>query len=94
MKVKNLLLGIGILVAGLILMATVISPANSQSAYGAKSLPSLTGVYNCDDGGQYYVTQFGNTLWWAGLSGGGDGHSFTNVYKAKIIGNGKTIFGE
>ncbi|HEX9317580.1 MAG TPA: hypothetical protein VF884_01460 [Nitrososphaeraceae archaeon] len=89
MVAKSLVLGIGILVAALIAMGTMISPVNLQSANAVKSQTSLTGVYNCDDGGQYYVTQIGNTLWWAGLSGGGDGHSFTNVYNAKITGNGK-----
>ena len=26
----------------------------------------LTGVWNCDDGGMYYIRQFGTTIWWYG----------------------------
>lgn len=26
----------------------------------------LTGVWNCDDGGMYYIRQFGTTVWWYG----------------------------
>jgi subtilisin len=42
----------------------------------------LTGVYSSNDGGRYYMRQGGpNTLYWAGLSGGGTGTAFTNVFK-------------
>lgn len=26
----------------------------------------LTGVWDCDDGGTYYIRQYGNTVWWFG----------------------------
>ena len=26
----------------------------------------LTGAWNCDDGGMYYIRQFGTTVWWYG----------------------------
>jgi hypothetical protein len=26
----------------------------------------LTGIWNCDDGGKYYIRQFGATIWWYG----------------------------
>lgn len=42
----------------------------------------LTGVYNSNDGGRYYMRQNGpTTLYWAGLSGGGAGTAFTNVFR-------------
>lgn len=42
----------------------------------------LTGVYNANDGGRYYMRQNGpNTLYWAGLSGGGAGTAFTNIFR-------------
>jgi subtilisin family serine protease len=42
----------------------------------------LTGVYNANDGGRYYMRQNGpTTLYWAGLSGGGAGTAFTNVFR-------------
>jgi hypothetical protein len=31
-----------------------------------KSTIDLTGVWNCDDKGTYYLRQIGNTLWWYG----------------------------
>jgi len=42
----------------------------------------LTGVYNANDGGRYYMRQNGPTaLYWAGLSGGGAGTAFTNIFR-------------
>jgi subtilisin family serine protease len=42
----------------------------------------LTGTYSANDGGRYYMRQNGpQTLYWAGLSGGGSGTAFTNVFK-------------
>jgi subtilisin family serine protease len=42
----------------------------------------LTGVYNANDGGRYYIRQNGPlTIYWAGLSGGGAGTAFTNIFK-------------
>jgi hypothetical protein len=42
----------------------------------------LTGVYNSNDGGRYYLKQNGPlTIYWAGLSGGGAGTAFTNIFK-------------
>jgi hypothetical protein len=35
---------------------------------GSSALPSwdLTGVWDCNDGGTYYIRQSGNTIWWFG----------------------------
>jgi hypothetical protein len=63
-------------------------------------MPSdLTGLWQSDDGGTYYLRQFQDhsdlVLWWAGLSRNGtfqDGLTFSNVYRGKVI--GQSIFGE
>ena len=42
----------------------------------------LSGVYSSNDGGRYYIRQNGPlTIYWAGLSGGGSGTGFTNIFK-------------
>ena len=46
----------------------------------------LTGVWNCDDGGKYYLRQLGNTLWWYGERDPND-PSWSNVAKGYISGN-------
>jgi len=33
---------------------------------GAQSVWDLTGLWNCDDGGKYYIRQMGNMIWWYG----------------------------
>ena len=56
-----------------------------RAAQGTISNP--TGVYDCDDGGRYYVRQIGNTIWWTGLGNAGDGDNFTNVFRGIRSGN-------
>lgn len=46
----------------------------------------LTGVWNADDGGTYYLRQVGNSLWWFGRSGDG-GASWSNVFHGVVQGN-------
>lgn len=50
-------------------------------------LPNITGVWNCNDGGRYYIRQVGRRVVWAGLSDGGTGAVFTNVFRGTRIGN-------
>jgi hypothetical protein len=55
----------------------------------------LTGTWNADDGGTYYITQIGNSVFWAGLSGDGvinNGLSFCNVFAGQI--QGEILFGD
>jgi hypothetical protein len=33
---------------------------------GSPAVLDLTGVWNCDDGGKYYIRQLGNDIWWYG----------------------------
>ncbi|MBP1155751.1 MULTISPECIES: hypothetical protein [unclassified Paenibacillus] len=53
----------------------------------AAQLSNITGVWNCSDGGRYYIRQIGRRIFWAGLSGRGNGAVFTNVYRATRTGD-------
>ena len=62
----------------------------------AATLPSvpLTGIWQANDGGTYYLRQIGNILWWNGMSGGNDGRTFDNVFRGTITSTTNTIAGE
>lgn len=47
---------------------------------------SLNGVWKANDGGTYYMSQRGNTVWWVGMSSD-NGKTWTNVYKGQRQGN-------
>ncbi|WP_373524933.1 hypothetical protein [Nostoc sp.] len=47
---------------------------------------SMTGVWNCNDGGVYFIRQVGNQMWWYGQSSDG-GTSWSNVFHGTITGN-------
>ena len=47
---------------------------------------NLTGRWRANDGGIYYVKQYGNEVWWYGQSGD-RGVSWTNVFHGYINGN-------
>jgi hypothetical protein len=47
---------------------------------------NLTGRWNGNDGGRYFLHQVENELWWYGMSGDG-GASWTNVLQGHIEGN-------
>ncbi len=42
-------------------LATPVPPGG-----GPEPMVDLTGVWNCDDGGKYYLRQLGSSLWWYG----------------------------
>ncbi|MGB9370126.1 MAG: hypothetical protein WCE79_29370 [Xanthobacteraceae bacterium] len=44
------------------------------------SRPSMTGVWNSNDGGKYFVRQRGSKVWWVGVSGD-NGKTFINVFR-------------
>lgn len=46
----------------------------------------LTGVWNCDDGGRYYIRQFGTTIWWYGEHDPNT-PDWSNVMRGTIIGS-------
>ena len=68
------------------------TPANCCiSGVKTASQPAdLTGVWNCDDGGKYYIRQLGNTFWWYGEANP-DSPGWSNVMYGNI--NGNTING-
>jgi hypothetical protein len=47
---------------------------------------SLTGVWNCNDGGVYFVRQVGNQIWWYGQSSDG-GTTWSNVFQGTLRDN-------
>ena len=52
--------------------------------------PPLTGIWQANDGGMYFLQQIADILWWVGLSRVGSfypGLDFCNVYRGKITGN-------
>lgn len=56
-------------------------------------LPSrmnLTGTWQCNDGGEYYITHFTSLNWvyWAGLSQQGVGDDFANVFRGHLSSTG------
>ena len=46
----------------------------------------LTGDWNCDDGGKYYIRQFGTTIWWYGEHDPNT-PDWSNVMRGTISGN-------
>jgi len=66
------------------------SPIILADASPAAQARKLTGVWNCDDGGVYFIRQVGNQIWWYGQSGDG-GDTWSNVFQGTIRGN--TIIG-
>ncbi|MCK9441920.1 MAG: hypothetical protein M0Q13_10935 [Methanothrix sp.] len=50
------------------------------------ALIDLTGVWNCDDGGIYYVRQLGSTVWWYGELDP-NAPNWSNVMRGAISGN-------
>jgi hypothetical protein len=44
----------------------------------------LTGVWQANDGGTYYLRHNGLNVWWNGMSGGNDGRTFNNVFRGEI----------
>ena len=65
----------------------------------------LTGVWNCDDGGKYYIRQLGTRVWWYGendpntpdwsnvmrgaISGSAINADWTDVPKGSVMQYGK-----
>jgi len=73
---------------GITYMSNQVSIAAPGSPPGGmpEPMPDLTGVWDCDDGGKYYLRQLGSSLWWYGeldpLS-----PSWSNVMYGTISGN-------
>lgn len=61
-------------------------PANTDPSFLIAQSSSLSGAWNCDDGGVYFVRQVGNELWWYAQSSGG-GRAWSNVFHGVIRGD-------
>jgi hypothetical protein len=68
----------------------VIGMDNAIHRYGSAPAGSfagdLTGRWNCNDGGRYFLRLVGAEVWWVGMSGDG-GASWTNVFQGRVEGN-------
>lgn len=61
-----------------------IVPEQDSSLLMAQA--DLTAVWNCNDGGIYFVRQVGNQIWWYGQSSDG-GNTWSNVFQGTITGS-------
>ncbi|MDI9615958.1 MAG: hypothetical protein QFX31_01115 [Methanothrix sp.] len=74
----------------------VIAPQEFEVIADQEKLPGeeaidLTGVWNCDDGGKYYIHQVDSTIWWYGESNPNTPY-WSNVMHGNI--NGDTIYAD
>jgi hypothetical protein len=46
----------------------------------------MTGAWNCNDGGVYFIRQVGSQIWWYGQSSDG-GQTWSNVFQGTITGS-------
>ena len=53
---------------------------------GSGASMNLTGVWNCDDGGKYYIRQLGTAVWWYGEQDPNT-PSWSNVMHGTVSGN-------
>lgn len=60
--------------------------ATGLSTTGPSATADLTGVWDCDDGGTYYIRQLGSTIWWYGEPSNNP-DQWSNVAKGTISGN-------
>jgi hypothetical protein len=84
-KMRTVLAKILASVATLLVFATAFAALPDRT--------DLTGRWECDDGGTYYIRQVGSELWWRGISGEAKGKkkAFENVFHGNI--NGKVVTG-
>jgi len=66
--------------------------ANQLLKWDGSSAIDLTGTWNGDDDGVYYLRQLGDQVWWLGMSGLGGplvdrGADWTNVYHGTLKGD-------
>ena len=66
--------------------APLIKQKSADDSFLVAQSSSLNGVWNCNDGGVYFVRQVGNEVWWYGQSSDG-GTTWSNVFRGVIRGN-------
>ena len=64
----------------------VTKPERPDNSLLIAQASNLSGAWNCDDGGVYFIRQVGNELWWYGQSSGG-GRAWSNVFHGVIRGD-------
>jgi hypothetical protein len=72
--------------------AALFTCASRTLAWDGKSPIDLTGTWNGNDEGVYYLRQIGDQVWWLGMSGLGRpfadrGSDWTNVYRGTLKGD-------
>ena len=80
---------VNIYIRFILLFATISAfyvSANINLNNASGQIPNLTGVWASNDGGTYYISQYGNDVWWFGKSNG-DPPGFANVFHGLIDGN-------
>lgn len=85
MNWKKWLLGV-IAVAVVMVGVSMVGTSFAEPQKVAPKSLELTGVWNCNDGGVYYIRQVGNTVWWMGLSNNGVGSNWSNVFNGSVDG--------
>ncbi len=65
-----------------------VSTKLSKSSLIVAQASDLTGVWNCDDRGVYYIRQVGDQIWWYGESSD-RGASWSNVFQGTIRRSGR-----
>ena len=78
----SVILALGVAVPSL--ASTKQSSAPTSPARAAQI--DVTGVFQCNDGGTYYVRVVGDQMWWYGENG----NYWTNVFEGTISGNTAT----
>ncbi|HEY9710948.1 MAG TPA: serine/threonine-protein kinase [Oculatellaceae cyanobacterium] len=87
--VLGLVLSIFCVFALLSRTSTSLRPSTSNDSINVEQITqaqNLAGVWQCNDGGLYFIRQVGNQVWWYGESGDG-GVGWSNVFHGYITGN-------
>ncbi|MDZ8263456.1 hypothetical protein [Nostoc sp. ChiQUE01b] len=72
-----------------VLSESSLSPSHQRQTFLISEVFNLSGVWQSNDGGTYYVTQVGNQVWWYGQSADG-GVGYTNVFRGILVGDRAT----
>jgi hypothetical protein len=74
-------------VSALLLSLSFLLLFSAQSSLAGNSdlEKKLTGVWDCDDGGTYYIKLIGRDVYWLGESADG-GKRWTNIFIGKLAG--------
>lgn len=68
----------------IIAIILVIPQSQTETARAQCFLNELSGIWNGNDGGTYYIQQDGDRVWWIGASSLKEGTGFSNVFEGEI----------